>query len=119
MQQTKKKARIQKKRMQRVRKRLRGCKSKPRLSVFKSLKHIGAQIIDDDAGVTLVSFSTLSKEAKGQKKSKDGARLVGEKLAELAKAKEIDRVVFDRGRFKYHGIIADLANAAREKGLKF
>jgi len=108
-----------KKRMQRIRKKLRGSAKKPRLCVFKSHKHLGAQIIDDEEGVTLVGFSTLSKEAKGQKKSKEGARFIGAKLAELAKKKNVEHVVFDRGRFKYHGIIAELANAARENGLKF
>jgi len=106
-------------RAMRVRKRLRGTASKPRLSVTKSLRHIGVQIIDDELGVTLVSFSTFSKEAKGHKKSKEGARFVGEKIAELAKKKNISTVVFDRGRFKYHGLIAELADAARENGLKF
>ena len=119
LQQIQKRTLIRKKRMQRVRKKLRGSAEKPRLCIFKSHKHIGGQIIDDEAGLTLASFSTMSKEAKGQKKSKEGARFVGAKLAELAKAKKIEKVIFDRGRFKYHGIIAEFADAAREKGLKF
>ena len=119
LQQIRKRSLIRKKRMQRNRVKLRGTSDKPRLCIFKSLRHIGGQIIDDETGVTLVAFSTQSKDAKVQKKSKDGARMVGEKLAELAKEKNIERVVFDRGRFKYHGIIALLADAAREKGLKF
>lgn len=119
LQQLRKKSLIRKKRVMRVRKNLRGSAVKPRLCIFKSLKHIGGQLIDDEKGVTLASFSTMSKDAKGQKKSKDGARFVGEKLAELAKEKNIQHVVFDRGRFKFHGLVAELANAAREKGLKF
>ena len=110
---------IRKKRSMRVRKRLRGTAERPRLSVFKSLAHVGAQLIDDENGFTLASCSTLVKELKGKKKSKKTARIVGEKIAELAKDKKIDRMVFDRGRFKYHGIIAELANAVREKGIKF
>lgn len=111
---------IRKKRAMRVRKKVRGNAERPRLSVFKSLNHIGVQLIDDEKGTTIASFSTLVKELKGQKQSmKEGARIVGEKIAEVAKGKKVDQVVFDRGRYKYHGIIAELANAAREKGLKF
>lgn len=110
---------IRKKRSMRVRKKLRGTAEKPRLSVFKSLSHIGVQLIDDEKGVTIASYSTLSKELKDMKKSKESARLIGEKIAELAKNKNIDRMVFDRGRLKYHGLIAELANAAREKGIQF
>jgi len=119
MNQVRKRTITRKKRMQRIRRKLRGSSSKPRLCIYKSLKHIGGQIIDDETGVTLVGFSTISKDAKGQKRSKEGARFVGEKLAELAKKKNIEHVVFDRGRFKYHGIIAELADAARKNGLKF
>lgn len=108
-----------KKRQQRVRKKLRGSAVRPRLCVFKSLKHIGGQIINDESGVTIAGFSTHSKTSKAQHKSKESARLVGTKLAELAKEKNIEHVIFDRGRFKYHGLIAELANAARENGLKF
>ena len=103
----------------RVRKKVRGTTERPRLSVFKSLSHIGVQLIDDEKGITLASCSTLDKELKGKKRSKESARLIGEKIAELAKGKKIDKVVFDRGSLKYHGIIAELANAAREKGIKF
>lgn len=76
------------------------------------------QLIDDENGLTLASYSTLVKELKGKKKSKETARIVGEKIAELAKDKNRSNG-FDRGRLKYHGIIAELANAAREKGIKF
>ncbi|MBF5058867.1 50S ribosomal protein L18 [Candidatus Neptunochlamydia vexilliferae] len=115
----KKRTTIRKKRALRIRKKLRGTAERPRLSVSKTLTHIGVQLIDDEKGITLASYSTLAKELKGKKKSKETARLVGEKIGELAKGKNIDRVVFDRGRFKYHGIIAELANGAREKGIKF
>ena len=104
--------------MLRVRKKLRGNAERPRLSVFKSLNHINAQLIDDEKRMTLVSFSTLSKEIKGRK-SKENAKLVGAKIAELAKEKNIDSIVFDRGRYKYHGIIAEVANGARDNGMKF
>ncbi len=110
---------IRRKRSMRVRKKLRGTAERPRLSVFKSICHIGVQLIDDENGITLASYSTLVKELKGKKKSKETARIVGEKIADLAKDKKIDQMVFDRGRLKYHGIIAELANAAREKGIKF
>ncbi|NGX50401.1 MAG: 50S ribosomal protein L18 [Chlamydiae bacterium] len=114
-----KRTKIRKNRMMRIRKKLRGSSERPRLSVSKSIFHIGVQLIDDDRGVTITSFSTLSKEAKNMKKSKESARFVGQKIAELAKQKNIEKVIFDRGRFKFHGLIAELANAARENGLKF
>jgi large subunit ribosomal protein L18 len=114
-----KRTKVRTKRMLRIRKKLRGTNERPRLSVSKSLNHISVQIIDDEKGCTLASFSTLSKEAKGLKKSKEGARFVGQKIAERAKQKNIEKVIFDRGRFKYHGLIAELAQAARENGLKF
>lgn len=109
---------VRKKRALRVRKKLRGSAERPRLSVFKSLKHIGAQLIDDEKGVTLLSFSTCAKGAGEIKKSKEGARLIGEKIAQLAKEKKIEQAIFDRGRFKYHGLVAALAEGAREKGMK-
>lgn len=112
-----------KKRVLRVRKRLKGNALTPRLCVFKSNQHIAAQIIDDDAGVTIVGLGTMSKDLrkKGQslKKSRETAKEVGTKIAQLAKEKNIERVIFDRGRFKYHGLVAELANAAREAGLQF
>lgn len=106
----------------RIRKGLRGDKDRPRLSVFKSNKHLHAQIIDDEAGKTIVGISTLSKVCKGagfNEKSKEAAKFLGEQLAEMAKGKNIDKVLFDRGRFKYHGVIAELAEGARSKGLQF
>ncbi len=109
------------KRALRVRKHLRGTAEKPRMSIMKSNAHIGVQLIDDERGITLASISTVMKELrkKGLKKSKDNAKLMGTKIAELAKEKEIEKVVFDRGHHKFHGIIAELASGAREAGLQF
>jgi large subunit ribosomal protein L18 len=91
--------------------------------VHKTNRNLSAQLIDDENGITLASFGTMSKELRTSKKSKmkpkDAARSVGQKLAELAKQKNIKAVVFDRGRFKFHGVIAELANAAREGGMQF
>lgn len=114
-----KRNKVRKSRVMRVRNKLRGNTEKPRFSVFKSLNHIGVQLIDDEKGETLASYSTLAKEMKGKKLSKETAKVIGEKIAELAKGKKIERVVFDRGRYKYHGLIAEVANGAREKGIKF
>lgn len=89
----------------------------PRLSVFRSNNHIYAQIIDDEAGQTLVSSSTLGKsDLTG---NREGAAAIGKELAQKASEKGIERVVFDRGAYKFHGRIAALAEAAREAGLKF
>jgi large subunit ribosomal protein L18 len=111
------------KRVMRVRKHLRGSSETPRLSVFKSNQHIAVQIIDDEKGITLAGIGTMSKDlrskGKALKRSKSTAKQVGEKIAKLAKEKNIERVIFDRGRFKFHGLIAELANAAREAGLQF
>lgn len=114
-----KRNKVRKSRVMRVRKSLRGNAEKPRLSVFKSINHISVQLIDDEKGETLASYSTLAKEMKGKKLSKETAKIVGEKIAELAKGKKIGRVVFDRGRYKYHGLVAEVATGAREKGIKF
>ena len=114
-----KRKKLRDKRQMRNRKKLRGSAERPRLSVSKSLKHIGAQLIDDEAGLTIGSFSTLSKEAKEHSKSEDGAKLVGKKIAEIAKEKKVKSVIFDRGPFKYHGLVAHLAQSAREAGLIF
>lgn len=110
------------KRSLRVRKSLKGTSSKPRLSVYKSNAHIHAQLIDDEAGVTLGSISTFSKEFRNSSKTgrnKEAAIEIGKRIAEIAKEKNIDTVVFDRGPFKYHGVIAALADRARESGLRF
>lgn len=106
----------------RIRKAVRGTAQRPRLSVLKTNQHISAQIIDDEAGITLASAGTMTKEFRNQKlgrKNKESARQVGVKLAELAKAKNIQCVVFDRGYYKYHGVLAELASGARESGLQF
>lgn len=110
-------------RHKRVRKTLRGTQEVPRLSVFKSLNHIYLQLIDDRTGKTLVSASTLDKELqkiikKGTKKT-EAAKQLGEILAKRAIENGIDRIVFDRGGYKYHGAIAAVADGARAHGLKF
>ncbi|SRR5690554_3979130 len=111
------------KRHLRLRKKVTGSAERPRLSVFKSLRHIYAQIIDDTAGKTLLSASTLEPEVRKKVKKTSGniagAKVVGEIIAERALAKGIKKVVFDRGGHLYHGRVAALAEAAREKGLDF
>ncbi len=106
----------------RVRKKISGTTAKPRLAVFRSAKHIYAQIIDDTTGNTLVAASTLDEALKGQCKysgNKDAAKLVGKLLAEKAMQKKIEHVVFDRGGYIYHGRVKELADGAREAGLQF
>ena len=105
-------------RHERMRKHLAGTPERPRLSVFRSLKHISAQIIDDSTGNTLACASTVEKDLKVPA-NKEGAKKVGATLAERAKAKGITAVVFDRGGFRYHGCVASLADGAREGGLDF
>src|SRR5690554_1446533 len=113
------------KRHLRLRKKVTGNAERPRLSVFKSLRHIYAQIIDDTAGKTILCASTLEPEIKKQTdKAKsggnvEGAKIVGEIIAERALANGIKKVVFDRGGNIYHGRVAALAEAARKKGLDF
>lgn len=110
------------KRHARVRKNLIGTPEKPRLCVFKSNKNISCQIIDDINGVTLVSASTLDKgirDAVAYGGNKEAAKKVGETIAERALAKGIEEVAFDRGGFLYHGRVKELADGAREGGLKF
>jgi large subunit ribosomal protein L18 len=107
---------------ERVRKTVEGSSERPRLNVFRSSKHIYAQIIDDVKGHTLVAASSLSKELDGQFKTganKAAARAVGKLIAQKAKEKSLDKVVFDRGGYVYHGRIKELAEGAREGGLKF
>jgi large subunit ribosomal protein L18 len=111
-----------KRRTLRVRKKIRGSSLVPRFSVYKSNSHLYAQLIDDENGTTLAGVGTQSKKfqkTEFNKKSKLSAREIGKHLADVAKTKEIKRVIFDRGRFKFHGLIAELANAAREAGLQF
>jgi large subunit ribosomal protein L18 len=114
--------RARERRHARVRTRVEGTASAPRLCVFRSLNHIYAQVIDDAKGNTLVSSSTLDLEIKKQKNGKakiDESKLVGSLVAKRALDKGIKQVVFDRGGYKYHGRIKALADAAREGGLKF
>ncbi|MDW8188052.1 MAG: 50S ribosomal protein L18 [Dictyoglomus sp.] len=106
----------------RIRKKIFGTPERPRLAVFKSLRYIYAQIIDDTKGHTLVSASSLEKELKSQLKSTDNieaAKLVGKVIAKRALEKGIKKVVFDRGGFLYHGRIKALADSARAEGLEF
>jgi len=106
----------------RVRKSVSGTEGRPRLNVFRSLRHIYAQIIDDDAGCTLVSASTIDRDLRdavdGMEKTA-AAEAVGKALAERAKAKGVTRVVFDRGGYQYHGRVKALADGARKGGLEF
>ena len=112
-----------KRRHYRVRNKIFGTPERPRLMVYRSNQNIYASIIDDVSGKTLVSASTISKELKGQIKGHPGniesAKLVGKAIAEKAKSKGIENVVFDRGGYLYHGRVKALAEAAREGGLKF
>ncbi|MBI4178732.1 50S ribosomal protein L18 [bacterium] len=106
----------------RVRKRIRGSAARPRLCVHKSLKHLSAQIVDDDAGRVLLGVSTRSKEfsaALKGKKNIQAAKALGILLAERARARNIAAVAFDRSGYIYHGKLAALADGAREGGLKF
>lgn len=105
----------------RIRKRLEGTQERPRLCVFRSNKHIYAQIIDDIAGTTIVAASTLDGDLKKVDKSWDceAAKSVGALIAKRAKEKGIESVVFDRGGYIYHGRVAAVADAAREAGLEF
>lgn len=102
----------------RMRKHLVGTTERPRLSVFRSLKHLSAQIIDDTTGTTLAAVSTLEKDLKVTANAA-GGKTIGAKLAERAKAKGVGKVVFDRGGYQYHGCVASLAEGAREGGLEF
>ena len=103
----------------RVRGKISGTPERPRLNVFRSNANMYAQIIDDVNGVTLAAASTLDKDFEGAAGNKEAARKVGQMVAERAKAKGIEEVVFDRGGYVYHGRVAELAEGAREAGLKF
>ncbi|MEO5884638.1 MAG: 50S ribosomal protein L18 [Candidatus Limnocylindrales bacterium] len=108
------------KRHDRIRLHLAGTDVRPRLAVFRSLNHIYAQVIDDASGRTLAAASTVEKDLKGSDSTKsEEAAVVGRLVAERAKAAGIERVVFDRAGFRYHGRIKSLAEAAREAGLDF
>ena len=107
---------------QRMRQTLAGSEERPRLCVYRSLKHIRVQVIDDSKGRTIAAASSLDADVKGQMKSGGNiaaAKIVGKVIAERAKAAGIEKVVFDRGGYQYHGRIQALAEAAREAGLKF
>ena len=109
-------------RKNRIRKRVRGDAATPRLSVFRSNKHLYCQLIDDEAGQTIASASTRDKDLASKIKyggNCEAAKIVGSAIAERAKSAGISAVRFDRGTYKFHGRVAELANAAREGGLQF
>ena len=106
-------------RHKRVRGAVSGTPARPRLDVFKSAKNIFAQVIDDVNGVTLVSASTTEKSFTEYGGNKEATKKIGQIVAERAKAKGIEEVVFDRGGYQYHGRVKELAEGAREGGLKF
>lgn len=109
-------------RHRRVRRKVFGTAERPRLNVFRSLRHIYAQIIDDERGVTLVAASTIDRELRGKLDGltkTEQARKVGELVAKRALAAGITKVVFDRGGYRYHGRVKALAEASREAGLQF
>jgi large subunit ribosomal protein L18 len=116
MQRTKDEAR--RRRHFRVRKSVRGTAERPRLAVFRSSKHIYAQVIDDISGRTIAAASSTEPAHDGATKTVAGATAVGQRVAERAKAAGVTTVVFDRGGFRYHGRVAAVADAAREAGLK-
>lgn len=105
-------------RHERVRRVIRGTAEKPRLSVMMSNKHIYAQLVDDEASKTLLMVSSAGKDGAG-KKNLEGAKAIGQRMAELAKKIGVREVVFDRGGFKYHGRVKAIADAVREAGFKF
>ena len=108
------------KRHDRIRLHLAGTEGRPRLAVFRSLNHIYAQVIDDASGKTLAAASTVEKEQRSSNATKtEEAAVVGRLIAERAKSAGVERVVFDRAGFRYHGRIKSLADAAREAGLEF
>ncbi len=109
-------------RQRHVRKRLHGTPERPRLAVFRSSKHIYAQVVNDDTGMTLASASTLDADVRRDLTyggNKSAATVVGKLIAERAKAAGIDKICFDRRSYKYHGRVQALADAAREAGLQF
>ena len=103
----------------RIRSRVEGTPDRPRLAVFRSVNHIYAQVIDDGQGHTLVAAASTEKDLRGKGGNIEGAKLIGQKVAERAKEKGISKVVFDRGGYQYHGRVKALADAAREAGLEF
>jgi large subunit ribosomal protein L18 len=118
----KRKYQARKRRQRRVRAKVQGTPERPRLSVYRSLTNIYAQVIDDSDGSTLVSASTIDSEIAAQLQDKnkvDAARVVGKVVAERAKNAGIEEVIFDRAGYQYHGRVAALAEGAREAGLRF
>ncbi len=107
------------KRHTRVRAKISGTTERPRLAVYRSNKNISAQIIDDVKGITLVAASTTEASFEGIGSNKEAAKKIGQIIAERAKAKGIEQVVFDRGGYIYHGRVSELAAGAREAGLSF
>jgi large subunit ribosomal protein L18 len=104
-----------------IRRRVKGTPERPRLAVFRSLRYISAQVVDDSSGQVLVSATTAgtSLDISGSRVNVEAAKKVGQAVAEAAKAKNIEQVVFDRGGYRYHGRVKALADAAREAGLQF
>ena len=103
----------------RIRSRVAGTPERPRLVVFRSVNHIYAQVIDDQQGHTLVAAGSTEKDMRGKGGNVEGAKLIGKAVAERAKQKGINKVVFDRGGYLYHGRVKALADAARQAGLEF
>ncbi len=106
----------------RIRKVVKGSEGRPRLVVFRSLKHVYAQLVDDVHGITVAAASTREKDVRGDLShcgNRAAGKAVGKAIAERARAKGIEAVVFDRAGFRYHGVVKELADAAREAGLKF
>lgn len=103
----------------RIRRRVAGTPERPRLAVFRSLNHIYVQLIDDQDGRTIAAAASTEKDLRGKGGNLEGAKLIGQKVAERAKEKGIRKVVFDRGGYLYHGRVKALADAAREAGLEF
>ena len=120
---TKKKTENRKRLKKHIRLHLSGTAGRPRLTIFRSLRHVYAQVVDDGAGKTILSVSDLSKELKGQFAAVKGqsavAKMVGKLAAQKALALNITEVVFDRNGYKYHGVVKAMADGAREGGLKF
>ena len=110
---------VRKRRHVRVRTKITGTTERPRLNVFRSNKHLYAQLIDDTQGVTIVSASSMDKDFTGVAGNVEAAKLIGETIAKRATEKNIKSVVFDRGGYLYHGRVKALAEAARENGLEF
>jgi large subunit ribosomal protein L18 len=103
----------------RIRRRVAGSEERPRLAIFRSTNHIYAQIIDDQKGHTLAAAASTEKDLRGKGGNVEGAKMIGQKVAERAKEKGVTKVVFDRGGYLYHGRVKALADAARAAGLEF